>query len=122
MRFNNQTYDVLKYIALIGLPAIATFVAAIGAIWDLNNTDLVVKSIIAFNVLFSSLIVVKGIQYGNSESRFDGMIDPYYANGVANDEVLNITNVRAAEGKKELVLKVDTSRTRRPDPDNRYDS
>ena len=35
MQLTNKVYDVLKYVAIIGLPAAATFYAAIAPIWGL---------------------------------------------------------------------------------------
>ena len=35
---NNQTYDILKRIALIVIPALATFVNAVGIVWGVPYT------------------------------------------------------------------------------------
>ena len=35
MKFSNSTYDTLKYVCLIVLPALATFYGAISKIWGL---------------------------------------------------------------------------------------
>lgn len=35
MKFSNGTYDTLKYVCLIVLPALATFYGAISKIWGL---------------------------------------------------------------------------------------
>lgn len=109
MKFTNKTYNLAKYVCLIGLPALATFVAAMGAIWHLDHTDQLVKTIIAFNVLASSLIVVKGVQYNNSDDRFDGVVDVVRTPPGQPDQIINVglkngIAVDAANG--ELNLKV----------------
>ena len=35
MKFSNETYDKLKYVCLIVLPALATFYSAVSKIWGL---------------------------------------------------------------------------------------
>lgn len=36
---NNQTYDILKRVALIVIPALATFVNAVGMVWGVPYTN-----------------------------------------------------------------------------------
>ena len=39
---SNKTYDVLKWVCLIGLPALAALVAAVGEIWHIPNVTQIV--------------------------------------------------------------------------------
>lgn len=62
----NKLYDVLKYLCLIGLPALATLVAALGAIWGIPNCDKIVLTINAVALFIGALIGVSSAQYAKS--------------------------------------------------------
>lgn len=68
MKFNNKTYDTLKYIALIALPAIQVFWLTIGKIWDINYTIEIGATIGACALLLGTLL-------GVSNSNYNKMID-----------------------------------------------
>lgn len=106
MKINNNVYDVLKYLAQVGLPALATFVFTVGPIWNLGHTDEIAKTIVAVNVLLGALLVLNQVKYNNSDVRFDGTIDPYYADQVTSPAALNVKNPDRAQEKKEVLLKV----------------
>lgn len=59
----NKTYDVLKYVALIALPALATFVLAVGKIWGVENVDMVAATITATGVFLGTLLQVSSANY-----------------------------------------------------------
>lgn len=71
MKFNNKAYDILKYVAQIGLPALATFIAAIGPVWAENNdlTGKTVTTIVAFNAFLGALLLISNVQYKKAESQ-----------------------------------------------------
>lgn len=52
----NKTYDILKFIAQILLPAIATLYATIGAIWGLPLTDQIEQTILAVIVFIDAVL------------------------------------------------------------------
>lgn len=52
----NKTYDMLKFIAQILLPAIATLWATIGAIWELPLTDQIEQTILAVIVFIDAVL------------------------------------------------------------------
>ena len=58
MKLSNQAYDVLKYIALIALPAIQVFWLSIGKIWDLAYTVEIGATIGAVALLLGTLLGV----------------------------------------------------------------
>lgn len=117
MLFNNKIYDILKYLALVGLPAFGSFWMVVGAIWNVPHTDEVVKTIIALATLLGALLVISDAKYQKSDLKYDGTIDPYYANAVTAPEVLDVPALadrwRDKEGsypdlgKKQLLLKVE---------------
>lgn len=67
MTFNNKTYDVLKYIAQIGLPALATLYFALSAIWGLPYGQEVEGTIIAIDTCLGVLLGIS-TSYYNAET------------------------------------------------------
>ena len=54
----NEAYQVLKWLGLIALPAIAAFVGAVFPAWGIPNADAVVLTLNATGVLIGALIGV----------------------------------------------------------------
>lgn len=54
----NTTYDILKYVALIALPALQVFWLTIGKIWDLAYTVEIGATIGAVALLLGTLLGV----------------------------------------------------------------
>lgn len=81
MKFNNKTYDILKYIALIALPAIQVFWLTIGKIWNLEYTVEIGATIGAVALLLGTLL-------GVSNKNFKQMIDDIEeADRLADEEI-----------------------------------
>jgi len=70
MKLSNKAYDVLKYIALIALPALQVFWLTIGKIWDLSYTVEIGATIGAVALLLGTLLGVSTSNY-NKEQRGD---------------------------------------------------
>ena len=60
---NNKVYDVLKYIALIAMPALATLVSALGSTWGLENVDKITATITALNAFLGALLGIASVKY-----------------------------------------------------------
>ena len=56
MKMSNKTYDVLKYIAQIVLPAIATLYFALSSIWGLPYGEQIVGTIAAIDAFLGALL------------------------------------------------------------------
>lgn len=67
MKMTNRTYDILKWVALILLPALATFYAAIAAVWGLPYTEQVVGTITAVDTLLGTLLKISSDNYKKQE-------------------------------------------------------
>lgn len=63
MKLSDKAYDILKWIALIACPAIATFVGAVGSAWGWPEVNNVVLTINAAGTLIGALIGVSTVQY-----------------------------------------------------------
>ena len=62
----NETYNCLKWIALIFLPAFAVFYGAVGPVWNWFRPDDVVYTIVAADTFLGALLGVSTHNY-NSE-------------------------------------------------------
>lgn len=60
---NNQTYDILKRIAIIVIPALATFVNAVGMVWSVPYTNETTATITAFGVFLGAALGISSKNY-----------------------------------------------------------
>lgn len=66
---SNKTYDVLKYIAQIVLPAIATLYFAIAQIWNLPYGEQIVGTITAIDAFLGALLGISTRIYNKEEKK-----------------------------------------------------
>ena len=59
MKFSNETYDKLKYVCLIVLPALATFYSAVSKIWGLPYGTEIPMTITAVATLMGVCLKVR---------------------------------------------------------------
>ena len=110
MIISNTAYNILKYIALIALPALGTFWTIVGAVWGAPHTDEVVKTIVAVGTLLGALLILSTSQYNSSDARFDGTLNvavtpPGEENAITGFDVPKMTPNQITD-KGELTLKV----------------
>ena len=60
---SNRLYDILKNIALICLPALATLVLTICQIWHLPYGQEIAATITALDVFLGAILKISSIQY-----------------------------------------------------------
>lgn len=60
---NNKTYDILKRVALIIIPALATFVNAVGIVWGIPYATEATATITAFGVFLGAALGVSSANY-----------------------------------------------------------
>lgn len=63
---SDKVYDILKWVALVGLYAFATLVNGLGAIWSIPLTNEIVETI---NLLGTVLGIVLGISNANYKKK-----------------------------------------------------
>lgn len=63
MKLNDNVYNVLKWVALIFLPALAVLYGAIGPVWGWFEPDKVVYTITAVDTFLGALIGVSTLSY-----------------------------------------------------------
>ena len=64
----DRVYDVLKWVAIIALPASSIFYARIGAVWQLPYTEQICETLDAVAVLLGALLCVSAIQYATDKA------------------------------------------------------
>lgn len=67
MEFSNKTYDILKWIAQILLPAVGTLYFAIASVWGLPYSEQVVGTITAVDVFLGALLGISTANYNNKK-------------------------------------------------------
>lgn len=63
MKLNDKAYDVMKYIALVAMPALATLLAALGSIWCIPHTEAIVATVTALDGCLGALLGVSSANY-----------------------------------------------------------
>ena len=63
MKMSNTVYDIIKWIALILLPAIGTLYFALASIWSLPCAEQVVGTITAVDTFLGALLGIASAQY-----------------------------------------------------------
>ena len=67
MKLSNKVYDVLKWVALIVSPALATFYSVLSGIWGLPFGEQIPATITAVDTFLGALIGLSTVKY-NKES------------------------------------------------------
>lgn len=68
MKMTNKTYDVLKYIAQIVLPAIGTLYFALASIWGLPYGEQIVGTITAVDAFLGALLGISTAAYKKDQA------------------------------------------------------
>ena len=66
---DNKTYDLLKWIAMIVLPALGTLYFALASIWGLPYGEQIVGTITAIDAFLGALL---GVSTNNYNKQVDG--------------------------------------------------
>lgn len=68
MRLSNNTYDILKWIAQILLPALGTLYFALSKIWGLPWSTEVVGTIAAVDTFLGALLGISTAEYNREQT------------------------------------------------------
>lgn len=104
----DKTYDRLKWLVVIILPAAGTLYFALATIWGLPSAEQVLGTVLAIQAFLGAALGISSVQYKNSDARFDGSVT------LSENER---THIVAVEGihpeemakKDEVTLKVKSS-------------
>ena len=86
MKLSNRQYDILKYVALIALPAIQVFWLTIGKIWNISYTVEIGATIGAVALLLGTLLGVSTRNYLAEKEQDTFNLDGLEMYEVENDE------------------------------------
>lgn len=63
MKLNNKVYDILKWLVIIVMPAVATLYAALAAVWAWPYADEVVTTITAVDTFLGAVLCISTANY-----------------------------------------------------------
>lgn len=89
MKLTNKTYDILKYIAIVGLPAFTTLVGTIGTQLGYEMTTVIVI-LTALDTFLGTLLGLSGVTYANDKKASEQAVSTQ-KNYVENLEDINQT-------------------------------
>ena len=69
MKMSNSVYDILKFVAQIVLPAVATLWAALGKIWGWPLVTEITATICAVDTFLGALLGISSYQYNQQEKQ-----------------------------------------------------
>ena len=69
---SNKSYDILKYIAQIVIPALATLYFALSKIWGLPYGEEIVGTLSAIDIFLGTLLRISTSQYNKIGAEDDG--------------------------------------------------
>lgn len=67
MKMSNRAYDVLKWLAQIGLPAVGTLYSALAGIWNFPYTEEIVGTMLAADTFLGVLLGISASRYKSSQ-------------------------------------------------------
>jgi hypothetical protein len=74
MLFSNRTYDVVKHVVQLVLPAIGAFYFALAEIWGLPYAAQVVGTIAALTTFLGVSLRISDKSYAKTDSKYDGVM------------------------------------------------
>lgn len=105
---NDKTYDFLKWLALIGLPALGSLYFGLAQIWGLPNAEKVVGTIVVIDTFLGVLLNVAAKSYNTSESKYDGTIDVEQVEGGPKRFTLNLNgDPETLDTQNQVVFKIN---------------
>ena len=64
----NKTYDTLKWIAQLLLPALATLYAALASVWNFPYAEQIVGTISAIDVFMGAVLKISSDKYNKQQA------------------------------------------------------
>jgi hypothetical protein len=109
MKISGKTYDVLKFIAQIGLPALGTLYFTLAGIWGLPAAEQVVGTVVAVDTFLGVILQISSANF-NAETAM-GIINVIQTrDGKTVSLELNGDPVEALEGKNRAVFEVNKTK------------
>ena len=97
---SNATYERLKFLALVFLPALSTLYFALGALWGFPNIEQVVGSIAALDTFLGVILRISTNTYNASPDKYVGAM-----NIMTNDDGVKLYSLELNSDPNELDAK-----------------
>lgn len=68
MKMSNKVYDILKWLTLIGLPALSTLYFLLSGVWGFPYTEQVIGTIAAVTTFLGAILGISTSQYNKREA------------------------------------------------------
>lgn len=99
---NNKTYDILKYIAQIVLPALGTLYFALAGLWNFPYGEQVVGTIAAIDAFLGAILKISSVQYYKQGRDTVGTVTvnpenetaDFNFNDISADDLVNLKQVK----------------------------
>lgn len=72
MKLNNKVYDILKWLVIIVMPAVATLYAALAPVWGWPRPDDVVLTLNAVTAFAGAILGISTAQYNKTKANEGG--------------------------------------------------
>lgn len=86
MRLSNETYDILKWVTTIVLPAIGTLYFALSGIWGFPYGEQIVGTITALVTFFGVILGISNNEYKKMDAMY--VEEPEDSEVIEDDNVL----------------------------------
>lgn len=103
---NNKTYDILKYVAQIVLPALGTLYAALAPLWNLPYADAIVGTIVAVDAFLGALLQISSTKYYKAGKDVAGTVSVDPETETVDFDFANMS-VEDLVNAKQVKVKVD---------------
>lgn len=67
MKMSDKTYNILKWIALVGLSAVGTLYGSLSKIWGLPYGAEVIETVVAVELFLGAILGLSTIQYNKNK-------------------------------------------------------
>jgi hypothetical protein len=104
----NKSYDLLKKIAQIWLPALGTLYFSMAGLWHLPDAQQVVGSVVIVDTFLGAVLHLSSAGYKNSDDKYDGEFSVDTASNGAQALRLKSIDYQALNTKDELLFKIST--------------
>jgi len=104
---SNLTYDRLKFLVQIVIPAVSALYVGLAQIWGFPNVEQVAGTLAVIAVFLGTVLRISVKSYSNSQDRFDGTLVIDTSNDDTDVYSLEVdTPLSILNSKNELTVKV----------------
>lgn len=63
---SDKTYDILKWVVMLALPALATLISTVGKIWGIDLAPQISETVVAINAALAMVLGISTISYNKT--------------------------------------------------------